>query len=225
MTYTKIRSILSRGSTILEEQLNQFDSEEAAFTREIELIAYYGRRFNNTGILTNHTTGAGGSLSANVINEETHAKMSAAKAGNKSSVGRKRPDITKKFSKPITAFTMDGEVASHYASSRDAAAALGMSYKTISNILVKEKGYATGTNNVKYHFRYGTIVDPINSLKYDYGNGKVIQLTISGVFVAEHTNANQASIATGIAPQSIRYCMSGKTKTAGNFCWQLKSVG
>lgn len=203
--YTKIRSIISRGASVTEEPLEWFDTEEQAYLREVDLIAHYGRKDNNTGILTNHNNGGGGC----VVVEDTGTNSTQ----------------TKTYGKPITAFDESGQVVGHYHSSRAAADALNVSYKTIYGVLSGQTGFAKGINDIKYRFSYGTIVDSIQMFEYNRGNGKIIQISVTGEFIAEFSNANQAAVSTGIAPQSIRYCAAGKAKTAGGFHWQYQSAG
>jgi hypothetical protein len=61
---------------------------EQAKEKEKEFIALYGRKNNNTGILTNLTDGGEGTIGT-VITEETRKKLSIAHKGNKSRTGHK----------------------------------------------------------------------------------------------------------------------------------------
>ena len=220
MKSCKIRSVLERGSSIVEEVLEEFTEEADAHLREIELIAEYGRRDKRTGFLTNHTDGGEGII-GRVVTEETRAKMSTAKMGNKINVGRKRRDNIDRFSKPITAFSFAGDVIGHYDSSRSASNALNVPFVNISDVLVGKKHCAMNGDGIKYQFKYGTIVDSIGEPTYNRGKGKVLQLTLEGEVVATYDNAKQASEQTGVSVSGIRYCCSGKAQTAGKFCWQL----
>lgn len=65
-----------------------------AQTKEKEFIALYGRKNNNTGILTNLTDGGEGTLGT-VITEETRKKLSIAHKGNKSRTGHKLSEETR----------------------------------------------------------------------------------------------------------------------------------
>lgn len=220
----KITSVLSRGAEVLEEILFTFGAEAEANDKECELIALFGRRDNRTGMLTNHTAGGEGAMGYKHT-EETRRIMSEKKKGNKINVGRARPDMTERFSKPVTAFTFEGQVVGHYSSSREAADDLGVPFVSISDVVTGKVQTAKSDTGIKYQFKYGTIVDSIESPTYNRGKGKVIQLTLDGDVVAVYDNAKHASEATGIAPQSIRTCVLGKAKTAGKFCWQSQSVG
>ncbi len=76
-------------------------SEEEAFVKEIELIAFHGRKNNGTGILRNLTDGGEGS-SGRIPTDETRRKMSEAKTGknhpNYGRTGEKNPFFGKKHS-------------------------------------------------------------------------------------------------------------------------------
>lgn len=220
----KISSILARGIEVFEEVLFEFETEQEANTKECELIALYGRRDNRTGMLTNHTDGGEGAVGYKHT-EETKRIMSEKKLGHKINLGRIRDDMVVRFSKPITVFTIEGVVVGHYSSSKSASDALGVPYPNISDVLVGKKHSAMDKNRVKYQFKFGTIVDSIESPTYNRGKGKVIQLTLEGEIVAVYDNAKQASEIANVSVAGIRGCISGKAKTAGNFCWQFKSAG
>ena len=76
-------------NTDYEVQILFYDlTLDEACEKEKEFIALYGRKNNNTGILTNLTDGGEGSLGI-VISEETRQKLSIARLGNKSRTGHK----------------------------------------------------------------------------------------------------------------------------------------
>lgn len=56
----KIRKLQSENKNYLIEYHSENLSEEQAFDKEKELIAYYGRLDNGSGVLTNHTDGGEG---------------------------------------------------------------------------------------------------------------------------------------------------------------------
>jgi hypothetical protein len=80
--------IIANKSDIEIEILLDGLTYEEAKEKEKEFIALYGRKNNNTGILTNLTDGGEGSLGI-VISEETRQKLSIARLGNKSRTGHK----------------------------------------------------------------------------------------------------------------------------------------
>jgi len=80
--------IIANKSDIEIEILLDGLTYEEAKEKEKEFIALYGRKNNNTGILTNLTDGGEGSLGI-VISDETRQKLSIAHLGNKSRTGHK----------------------------------------------------------------------------------------------------------------------------------------
>lgn len=166
MVYKKIRKILERGSDILEEILFWFDSEQKAFNKEVELISYYGRRDIETGILTNHTDGGEGTIGSK-HSYESKQKMSAAKIGNKINVGRVRPDMTDRYSKPVTVFDLDGIVIGQYPSGKLAAKALSVNYTTLNDcVRGKTKACKSKQTGIKYQVRSGYITNSIESIVF-----------------------------------------------------------
>lgn len=166
MVYKKIRKVLSRGADVQEDILFWFESEQKALDKEIELIAYYGRRDVETGILTNHTDGGEGMI-GHKHTDETKRKMSEAKKGTRHNLGVKRPDTAKQFSKPVTVFDLDGNVLSVYESGKIAATELKVNYTTLNDCtrgVVKAcKSKETG---LKYQVRSGVHTQPIESIKF-----------------------------------------------------------
>lgn len=86
--------IIAKKSEIEIEILLDGLRYEEAKNKEIEFIALYGRKNNNTGILTNLTDGGEGALGA-IVTKETRQKLSIAHKGNKSRTGQKLSDETK----------------------------------------------------------------------------------------------------------------------------------
>ena len=82
-------------------KLHENLSEENALAKEIELIAFYGRKDNGTGILRNLTDGGEGP-SGRIPSDETRKKLSEAKTGEKHPMygrtGEKNPNYGKKLS-------------------------------------------------------------------------------------------------------------------------------
>ena len=53
-------------------------------------------------------------------------------------------------------------------------------------------------------------------------NKPVIQLKITGEFIAEYYSMQHAARSTGCEQGAISYCCSGKYKTTGGFAWEYK---
>jgi len=74
----KIRDILNEGYEFVYEIIFTTNDPDAAYAKEIEMIAHYGRRDNNTGILSNMNAGGRGCLNPN---DEVRARISAGNSG------------------------------------------------------------------------------------------------------------------------------------------------
>jgi len=75
-----IRKLIRLELEIICEKITENLTEEEAFKKEIELIAFYGRRNNNTGILANMTNGGEGSSGA-IRSEEYKRRASETQKG------------------------------------------------------------------------------------------------------------------------------------------------
>ena len=95
-----IKKAMSEGVEVLTEILVSDLTEIEALNKEVELIAFYGRRDIGTGILANHTDGGDGT-SGHVKTPESIAKISAAKVGK-----RRSPETVEKMSIANTGKTM-----------------------------------------------------------------------------------------------------------------------
>ena len=81
-----IRKIWEEGDQVEYEIVSFMNKEELAFDKEMELIAFYGRKDRKLGILTNMTDGGDGNCGGDGIkgqhhSEETKRKMSEAHKG------------------------------------------------------------------------------------------------------------------------------------------------
>jgi len=81
---------------ILEHNLTNL----GAFAIERRMIAWYGRKDNNTGILLNRNDGGSGGSTGGIVSEETRKKLSAALKGRKiTEEERKKRSISRKGKK------------------------------------------------------------------------------------------------------------------------------
>lgn len=94
-----IQKIRKEGGEIGRQVLKYFDTREESLKLEVELIKYFGRRNNNTGILVNLTDGGEGCTGLK-FSEETKRKMSAKRKGRRPSV-QAREALLKKQSYPV----------------------------------------------------------------------------------------------------------------------------
>lgn len=217
----KIRKIWKQGLNFVEEVLAVVETEELALILEIELIKKYGRRDNKTGILCNHTDGGEGGY-GKVITKETKQKMSKSKMGNKINLGRKRPDMKERWSKPLTMFSETGEVLQHFQSLQECMDITGIHKATISMCLLGKCTYASDNNGVKHQFKFEHIFDPITSVQPKWAKlGQVGQYDKNNQLIRAFVSVQEASQQTNISVESIRNCIRGASKSAGKFVWKL----
>ena len=130
-----------------------FDTAEEAFQVEQALIKYHGRRDMGTGGLCNHSDGGEGPINY-VHTPEAKRKMSAAKMGNTLNVGRKRPDMIERFSKPVSMYDVYGRFIKTFESGRDAEKFTGAKFGQISACCLR-KIKTTTSRDGKVTFRFG----------------------------------------------------------------------
>jgi predicted GIY-YIG superfamily endonuclease len=134
LVYTKIRKCINENVRIIHEVLLTSESQSVALEMEKFLIQSYGRQDIKTGILKNHTAGGDG-VHEYRHTEKAREKMKLAKLGNKLNVGRKRPDVVEKWSKPISMFNHKGELVNTFNSAREAWKETGIHFGGISAVL------------------------------------------------------------------------------------------
>lgn len=140
--YNKICKLIREQKDITIRVLFYTEDEAEQTAKEVELIALYGRDLRNGGKLYNSTDGGEGVVGYQYTPEQLK-KMSDAKLGNKINLGRKRPDMVEKFSKPVTVCDLDGTPIQSFKSLTDAAYECGFKLKTASaNIKRGSKTYA-----------------------------------------------------------------------------------
>ena len=121
------KSIINKSDYIVEILLDDLTWQQAC-NKEIEFISLYGRKDNNTGILTNLTNGGDGSLGV-IVSEETLKKRSVKLSGinnpqygktfskeyreklSKAKLGKSRdPEVMKKIHEATRKKVTNGEV-------------------------------------------------------------------------------------------------------------------
>lgn len=219
--YNKIRKILKGSGSIELRTLYVFDTVREQNTKEIELIKLYGiKSRNGNGILYNSTSGGEGMLGI-TPNEQTRFKMRIAKLGNKINVGKKRPDMVKRFSKKLYVYALDGTFISEFESARIAEVELNVPFKIISSALDNRR--ITRAFSVKHqkYFRFRSIkyanIDVYQ--KPTPKSKKVLQYTTNMTLIAEYKDAVVASKELGINPTGIRNVCNGKFKTSAGYIW------
>lgn len=128
--YNKVRKLIREHKDITIRPLFVTDNEDEQNAKEIELIAFYGRDLRNGGKLYNSTDGGEG-VTGYVYSPEVRKKMSDLKKGHKYLVGKPRPDMVVRFSKPVSLYELDGSKIETFSSQRVLAEAINVDYKLV----------------------------------------------------------------------------------------------
>ncbi len=219
----KIRKLWKQGLVFVEEVLAVVDTEGMALLLESELIKKYGRRDNSTGILCNHTDGGEGGF-GKIVSEETRQKMSQSKKGNKINVGKQRPDMKQRWSKPITMFSELGHMEQHFQSLQECMDITEIHKANISGCLLGKYQYACDKQGIKHHFRFGHIIESIEPIQPKWVRlCNIGQYDKNNLLIKKFTSVQEASQQTKISVESIRNCIRGASKSAGSFIWKIVS--
>lgn len=154
----------AKGAAVIEEVLETTDDVGEAYTLERKWIAHYGRRACG-GVLTNATDGGLG-VPGVVMTDASRVKMAQAKIGNKINEGRRRPDMSARFSKSLTAFDTYGVVVGAYPSARLAGEELHIHFSTISDCVKGRIKCARSRDGIVYQFRLGVHMSAIEPITY-----------------------------------------------------------
>lgn len=157
-----IRDALAKGLEVLVEELEKHPSQVEAHIREDYWISFYGRIPN--GSLVN--TDPGGTGVGRIISNEARAKMAESKLGNKTNVGRLRPDFREITRKDITAFLASGKRIGSYETSRLAGEATGVHWKAVSESARGRVKATKSKEGTVYQFKFGIIENDIDSVNY-----------------------------------------------------------
>lgn len=142
-----MRKAEKQGKSIQRQVVFTTFSETIALDKERELIAFYGRRNNHTGILANLTDGGEG-VSGMKHSPETCAAISKRNKGMQTWLGRRHSEESRRkvsltktgvrnvsSFKPVEVYLLDGTYVGKYASILDAANTLNLNKNGISNHL------------------------------------------------------------------------------------------
>lgn len=118
-------------------------------------------------------------------------------------------------SKPIIQYTLDGKFVKEWQSATIASKELGYAQSAINWCCLRKPKY----NSYKgYIWRYKGDENDL-----EYKNGKtIIMLSKDNEFIKEFFNIKTAVQETGVSATSISNVLSGRSKTAGGFKWELK---
>ena len=121
----------------------------------------------------------------------------------------------------IRQFNMQGVFLAEYDSIEIAAAASGVSEKSIRNTVYGVR--KSGGSYIWVRCPHGSKIDNIEPVKQKKNTGlakRVIQISKDGVLVAEYASIGQAAGASGVNKRSISDVLSGTQKTAGGYIWR-----
>lgn len=199
-------------SIIVEDNL----TEDKAFELECSLIAHYGRRDNNTGILTNLTNGGEGA-SGYVFTEEDKLKVRIGlKNSNRTLSENGRLSLIAARSKSVLQYDVGGFFIKEYNSMKLAGELLGISSANISKCVVGTNPTAGGYQwKIKRPYIEEKIEPYINKnlSKIIYQYDKEYNI------IASFESSRKASLSTGVNRANIISCCKGRVKTAGGFVW------
>jgi hypothetical protein len=158
-----MRGAAIAGKKVFSEVLEKTADEKTAFEAEIKWIARFGRR--PAGPLVNKTDGGLGNKGWNA-STETRARMAESKLGNQINVGRARPDMKERFSQAVTAHGTHGLWIGSFASAREAAETLRVSFGQISAVLTGRINATKSKDGKVYQFRKGQDTSPMDEVVY-----------------------------------------------------------
>ena len=190
-----INKIRRKGQEPIVKKVFENLYEDEAFIIEKLLISYYGRRDNNTGILTNLTDGGDG-CSGRKWTEQMKAVFSKIQKGNKHNLCKKQSDeTTRKISE-----AQKGEKHYNYGKT--------LSEGTRQKLSEAKKG-KTRSEEIK------------RKISLNNPNKKKVNQFNKDYFLIEMFNSiTDATIKTEIVRSSIRQCCLGKRKSAGGYIWR-----
>ena len=216
--YNKIRKLVREDKNIEIKVLFETNLEEEQTAKEIELIEFYGRDIRTGGMLYNSTDGGEG-VTGVIFSDDAKQKMSAAKKGNKLNLGRTRPDMVERFSKPLYVYDDNGILIREYQSQRKAAIDMGVSFKVINSSL-KRNGRCWIEKWGKF-IRCSLIkAEHLNEFQKRVTGRKVGQFSLTDEFIAMYDNISQATSALGKTRSNVNDCCRGRQKTAHGFIWK-----
>ena len=121
--------------------------------------------------------------------------------------------------KAVVQLTKLGDFIAEYESVRIASDTTGVIAQSISNCCHGDIPSAGG-----FIWIFKADYDP--NKQYIWKNGtctEIVQLTLSGEFIAQYDSINQASHITGVGSSAIGKCCSHKSKSSGGYIWMKLS--
>jgi len=191
-------AIYEAGLIPIYEKMLITPNEQDALNKEIELIAHYGRRSTNTGILCNLTDG--GDIGASAWSKQARNK-------------KRQAELAKQKGKPVAQYTLDGTFIKTFSSSKVASEQVPTANRSYITQCCKNKRVSSGG----FLWTYATNA-PLKYTKQYYQS--VTQLTKQKEIIRTFRSLTEASEFTGISLRAISGCCRHKSKTSGGFIWQ-----
>lgn len=196
MIKSHLRSLKRKGKAPVYE-LHHNLTEKEAFSLEVDLISRFGRRVDGTGSLMNIMNGGWGGRQPQEVIDQISRTLLSYKRG-----------------KPVTQYTLLGEVVRSYYSASEAARCLDISAGSITKCC-KEQVVSTGGYMWSYQ-------DAELSIKYK-NRHKVIVVHLDGT-EALYVSVADAARYNNIDPSSVRRVLSGKAESAKGLVFKYQDM-
>ncbi len=183
-------------------------SYESGIELEINLIKFFGRIDNKTGILTNMTDGGEGFKNV-IFTKQTKKKMSLKAIGTKTYANNG-------MSKKVGKYDLEGNLLEEYSSLRDASEKNNLCMKNISSC-AREVSKTAGGFIWKY---LGKSYQPKIVVENKDRRKKVYQYDFEGNFIKEWESMSQAEKETKI--RHISCVCLGRLNFSGGYQWRYE---
>lgn len=201
----KIQEIKNSGFEVIIQKFQENLTHEDALLIEIELIAKFGKIYNNTGTLCNFTDGGDGSAGfiKGPMPEYVKLKLSKSLTGRKLTEEHKEKLRLKNLGKKMSPEAIAKTRLAHIGSKR--------SQETCEKIRKSKIGFVFSEESKK------KISDHSKMKK------EIIQLTLNGDFIRFWDSISDAAKSLGIKPSNISRSLSHESYSSGGFRWKLKN--
>ena len=238
------------GTSILTKALSKYGASnfifekiaqiECSTTNELnkmlsKLEIHYIKVFNTFKKGYNATIGGDGSCGYK-LSKEAKLKLSNANKGKKRTSEKYREGYKKvantlkgvtrdkvvimkaamKRRKPILQYSLDGTFLAEYKG------ATFINNFSEANIIACCKGKINSAYGFIWRYKIGnnypTKINPANN--YHISNKKVAQYSINGYLINKFDSITKAAKSTSISRTAIGNCLTGRSKTAGNYIWK-----
>ena len=177
------------------EILEEFQTEEQCLLKETELIILHGFSWNNTGTL------------CNIVKDNNEIKFLARAASSKSN------------SKKVYQYSLNGD----YIKSFDSIAQAKKEHPCDIYNACSQKRTKTAGGFQWRLYKYDRIESYSEELNRLSKSKTILQYDKQGNFIKEWQGSKQPSESLNINRGAIRNCLSGISKSAGNYVWKYMS--